>query len=30
VAQAIVFVASLPEKAVVHDFVMRPIVETNF
>jgi NAD(P)-dependent dehydrogenase (short-subunit alcohol dehydrogenase family) len=30
VAEAIVFVASLPEKAVVHDFVMRPIVETNF
>jgi NAD(P)-dependent dehydrogenase (short-subunit alcohol dehydrogenase family) len=30
VAEAIVFVASLPEEAVVHDFVMRPIVETNF
>jgi len=30
VAQAIVFVASLPEEAVVHDLVMRPIVETNF
>jgi NADP-dependent 3-hydroxy acid dehydrogenase YdfG len=30
VAQAIVFVASLPEEAVVHDLVIRPIVETNF
>jgi len=30
VAQAIVFVASLPEEAVVHDLVMRPMVETNF
>ena len=30
VADAIVFVASLPEKAVVHDMVLRPIVETNF
>lgn len=30
VAKAIVFVASLPENAVVHEMVMRPIVETNF
>jgi NAD(P)-dependent dehydrogenase (short-subunit alcohol dehydrogenase family) len=30
VAEAIVFVASLPDKAVVHELVMRPIVETNF
>ena len=30
VAEAILFVASLPEKAVVHDMVLRPIVETNF
>jgi NADP-dependent 3-hydroxy acid dehydrogenase YdfG len=30
VAEAILFVASLPEEAVVHDLVMRPIVETNF
>ena len=30
VAAAIVWVASLPEDAVVHDLVMRPIVETNF
>jgi NAD(P)-dependent dehydrogenase (short-subunit alcohol dehydrogenase family) len=30
VAATIVFVASLPNKAVVHDLVMRPIVETNF
>ena len=30
VADAIVYVASLPEKAVVHDLVLRPIVETNF
>ena len=30
VAETIVFVASLPEKAVVHDLVIRPIVETNF
>jgi NAD(P)-dependent dehydrogenase (short-subunit alcohol dehydrogenase family) len=30
VAETIVFVASLPEEAVVHDLVVRPIVETNF
>jgi len=30
VAEAIVFVAALPENAVVHDMVMRPMVETNF
>ncbi len=30
VAEAIVFIASLPEDAVVHDMVLRPIVETNF
>ncbi len=30
VAEAIVFMASLPEQAVVHDLVVRPIVETNF
>jgi NAD(P)-dependent dehydrogenase (short-subunit alcohol dehydrogenase family) len=30
VAETIVFVASLPDQAVVHDLVMRPIVETNF
>jgi NADP-dependent 3-hydroxy acid dehydrogenase YdfG len=30
VAETIVFVASLPEEAVVHDLVIRPIVETNF
>jgi len=30
VAEAIVFVASLPGEAVVHDLVMRPMVETNF
>ena len=30
VAEAIVFVASLPEKAVVHDLIVRPMVETNF
>ena len=29
-AEAILFIASLPEKAVVHDLVIRPIVETNF
>jgi hypothetical protein len=28
--KTIVFVASLPEEAVVHDLVSRPIVETNF
>ncbi|MBN1642610.1 MAG: SDR family oxidoreductase [Anaerolineae bacterium] len=30
VAEAIVWVASLPERAAVHDLVMRPMVETNF
>jgi len=30
VAETIVFVTLLPEKAVVHDLVVRPIVETNF
>jgi short-subunit dehydrogenase len=30
VAEGIVWCASLPERAVVHDLVMRPIVETNF
>lgn len=30
VADAIVYVASMPEKAVVHDLVLRPIVEANF
>jgi NAD(P)-dependent dehydrogenase (short-subunit alcohol dehydrogenase family) len=30
VADAIVYVISLPEKAVVHEWVMRPMVETNF
>jgi len=30
VAEAIVFCAQLPEQAVVHDLVLRPIVETNF
>jgi NAD(P)-dependent dehydrogenase (short-subunit alcohol dehydrogenase family) len=30
VAELIVYVASLPEQAVVHDLVIRPIVETNF
>ena len=30
VAEVIVFVASLPENAVVHDLVVRPIVEANF
>lgn len=30
VADTIVFVAALPQKAVVHDLVIRPIVETNF
>jgi NAD(P)-dependent dehydrogenase (short-subunit alcohol dehydrogenase family) len=30
VAEAIVFMASLPEQAVVHDLIVRPIVETNF
>ena len=30
VAEAIVFVAALSENAVVHDLVMRPMVETNF
>jgi NAD(P)-dependent dehydrogenase (short-subunit alcohol dehydrogenase family) len=30
VAEAIVYVASLPEGAVVHDLVLRPMVETNF
>ena len=30
VAETIVFVTSLPEKAVVHDLVIRSIVETNF
>ena len=30
VAETIVFIASLPEDAVVHDLVVRPIVETNF
>ena len=30
VAEAIVFVTALPENAVVHDMVMRPMVETNF
>lgn len=30
VAEAIVFIASLPAEAVVHEMVMRPIVETNF
>jgi NAD(P)-dependent dehydrogenase (short-subunit alcohol dehydrogenase family) len=30
VAEAILYVASLPENAVVHDLVLRPIVETNF
>jgi NAD(P)-dependent dehydrogenase (short-subunit alcohol dehydrogenase family) len=30
VADTVVFVASLPENAVVHDLVVRPIVETNF
>ena len=29
-AEAIVFVAALPENAVVHDLVIRPMVETNF
>jgi hypothetical protein len=29
VAETIVFVASLPAEAVVHDLVIRPIVETN-
>ena len=30
VAEAVVFVASLPEGAVVHDLVVRPMVEVNF
>jgi len=30
VAEAILLIASLPENAVVHDLVLRPIVETNF
>ena len=30
VARAIRFIASLPEDAVVHDMVLRPIVEANF
>ncbi len=30
VAETIVYVASLPEKAVVHDLVIRPMVEANF
>jgi NAD(P)-dependent dehydrogenase (short-subunit alcohol dehydrogenase family) len=30
VAEAIVYVASLPETAVVHDLIVRPMVETNF
>jgi len=30
VAEAILSIASLPENAVVHDLVLRPIVETNF
>ena len=30
VAEAIVFMASLPEQVVVHDLIVRPIVETNF
>jgi NADP-dependent 3-hydroxy acid dehydrogenase YdfG len=30
VADTIVFVASLPENAAVHDLVVRPMVETNF
>jgi NAD(P)-dependent dehydrogenase (short-subunit alcohol dehydrogenase family) len=30
VAELMVYVASLPEQAVVHDLVIRPIVETNF
>ena len=29
VAEAIVYVASLPEKAVVHDLIVRPMVETK-
>lgn len=30
VAETIVFCAQLPDEAVVHDLVIRPIVETNF
>jgi NADP-dependent 3-hydroxy acid dehydrogenase YdfG len=30
VAEAIVYIASLPAHAAVHEMVMRPMVETNF
>lgn len=30
VAETIVFIASLPEDAAVHDMVLRPMIETNF
>jgi NADP-dependent 3-hydroxy acid dehydrogenase YdfG len=30
VAETSIFVASLPEEVVVHDLVVRPIVEANF